>query len=240
MKRSAPVKLNFFWASMAAASVCALIVLWIVLKNIPDESFGHWPRLLLVVMLGIFVVASLATTEIIPWRSRSFREWRRPKVLGSVVLLLMGGVAFVTGLANVFAPPVATEETGKKILGTVESVNSKLAEAGVAAGQSSLIEQHIAGLWGEPGCQVTYELTLNKGLLTVNSVRSVTGQSPLHMALEAQPGRSGHLVASVLSPTEERGEQHEFVYRAAGDREFLAWMIKKRDLSLALDRCYQQ
>lgn len=237
MRRNAPVSLTIFWGSVAATAVCSSVVLWTILGNVSDDAVGKLPRILIILLLGIFITASLATTEIFPWHSRRFREWQRPKVLGSVVLLLLGSVAFIAGVAAVFAPPNATEATASKTLKTVAQVQEHLIEAGITRGKNSLVEQHIDGLWGEPGCQVTYAVVLNNGLLTIASDNSVKGQNPFRIELETEPGRADRLVASVVMPLDERGDQHEFTYQVVGAREFLSWVIKKREVSLKLDRC---
>jgi hypothetical protein len=210
--------------------VCAATLVVLALRGVPTEEFGYAPHLLILLVVAIFVVASLAITEIIPWHSRSLREWSRPKVLGSFVGLVMGALGLAAGLTPIFNPPAATEKT-------VEEVRKRLEDAGITRGAASLVEAHIAGTWGEPGCQVTYDLALDRGLLTVASRKSVAGQSPLKMELQAEPGRGSRLVTSVVLPLNERGDQHEFLYEQTGAREFLTWVIKKREISLKLDRC---
>lgn len=225
-----PLNKAAFFGSIGLTLACAATLVVMALRGIPTEEFGYAPHLLIVLVVAIFVVASLAITEIIPWHSRSLREWSRPKVLGSFIGLIMGALGLAAGLTPIFNPPAATEKT-------VEEVRKRLEDAGIARGPASLVETHIAGTWGEPGCQVTYDLALGKGLLTVESRKSVAGQSPLKLELQAEPGTGSRLVTSVVMPLAERGDQHEFLYEHAGAREFLTWVIKKREISLKLDRC---
>jgi hypothetical protein len=225
-----PVSKLLFFGSLGITFVCVLTLFGLALRGVPTTEGGYGPHLLIVLAFSIFVTASLAITEIIPWGSRSLRDWQRPKVLGSFVGLIMGGLGLAVGLKPLFDPPAATEKT-------VEEVRKRLEEAGVGSGKAALIEQHINGIWGEPGCQVTYGIGLDKGLLTIESQRSVAGQSPLRLELQAEPGRSHRLVASVALPLQYRGDQHEFLYERAGTRDFLIWVIKKRESSLKLDRC---
>jgi hypothetical protein len=207
-----PVSKLLFFGSLGITFVCVLTLFGLALRGVPTTEGGYGPHLLIVLAFSIFVTASLAITEIIPWGSRSLRDWQRPKVLGSFVGLIMGGLGLAVGLKPLFDPPV-------------EEVRKRLEEAGVGSGKAALIEQHINGIWGEPGCQVTYGIGLDKGLLTIESQRSVAGQSPLRLELQAEPGRSHRLVASVALPLQYRGDQHEFLYERAGTR------------SLKLDRC---
>jgi hypothetical protein len=229
-KPQKPLSKPLFYGGIGVTLVCAITLVVIALRGVPADSFGYGPHLLILLAVAIFVVASLAITEIIPWRSRSLRDWQRPKVMGSFVGLVMGAVGLAAGLTPLFNPPAATEKT-------VEDVRQRLEDAGITRGEASLIERNIVGMWGEPGCKVTYEMALDIGLLTIVSRKSVPGQSPLRLELQAEPGTGGRMVASVLMPLSERGDLHEFRYQQTGTREFLTWVIKKREISLQLDRC---
>jgi hypothetical protein len=225
-----PLGKAFFVGSVTIAVTSAATLIALALRGVPTDEFGYAPHLLVILVVAIFVIASLAITEIIPWHSRSLRDWSRPKVLGSFVGLIMGALGLAAGVTPIFNPPAATEES-------LQAVRKQLEAGGITRGVASLVEAHIAGIWGEPGCQVTYNFALDKGLLTVTSIKSVTGQSPLMLELQAEPGVGGRLVSSVLMPLPQRGDQHEFLYEKAGAREFLTWVIKKREISLKLDRC---
>ena len=225
-----PLSKLLFYASIAVTLACTAAFITLALRGVPTEDFGYAPHLLILLVLAIFVVASLAITEIIPWRSRNLRDWQRPKVLGSFVGLTLGALGLVAGLTPIFNPPAATEKT-------VQQISSQLQEAGVTRGATSLVERHINGIWGEPDCKVTYAVALDKGLLIIESRQSLAGQTPLKMELQAEPGIGSRLVTSVVWPRNERGEQHEFLYQQSGAREFLTWVIKKREISLQLDRC---
>ena len=240
-----PVSRPLFYGSIGVTLACTAALITLALRGVPTEDFGYAPHLLILLVVAIFVVASLAITEIIPWRSRSLRDWQRPKVLGSFVGLIMGALGLAAGLTPIFNPPAATEKTVEEVRKrteatgkTVDEVHKRLEEAGVTRGATSLVERHINGTWGEPGCLVTYDLALDKGLLTVGSRQSVAGQRPLKMELQAEPGMGSRLVTSVVLPLNERGDQHEFLYQQAGAREFLTWVAKKREVSLRLDRCH--
>lgn len=225
-----PVSRLKFVLAVGITLATSLALLVQGLRGVPTEEFGYFPHLLIVLVVAISVVASLAVTSIIPWHSRSLREWARPKVLGSFIALIMGSLALAAGLVPLFNPPAATEKT-------VSDINRRLEEAGVAAGEGSLIERAIAGRWGEPGCAVTYDIRQTQGHLSITSHRSVAGQRPLHLELQTEPGRGSRLVASVIHPLDQRGEQHEFVYERAGPQAFLTWARKKHEISLKLDHC---
>lgn len=229
-KPQRPVSKPVFFVSICITLACALTFIVLALRGMSTDEFGYAPHLAILLAIALFVTASLAITEIIPWRSRSLRDWQRPKVLGSFVGLIMGAVGLAVSLPPLFSPPAATEKT-------LADVQQRLKDAGITRGEASLVERHINGTWGEPGCLVTYDVALGNGLLTVVSRKSVAGQSPLHMEMAAEQGTGARLVTSVILPLQERGDAHEFIYEQAGSREFLRWLIKKREISLKLDRC---
>lgn len=225
-----PLSKTAFFASICITVFCAGALVLLALRGVPTDHFGYAPHLLVLLAVAISVVASLAITEIIPWHSRSVREWSRPKVLGSFVGLIMGALGLAAGLIPIFNPPAATEKT-------VEELRKRLEDAGITRGVESRVETRIGGLWGEPGCVVTYQMSLHEGLLTVVSKKSAPGQSPLKMELQTEPGMGNRMVSSVVLPLSERGDQHEFLLEQTGKREFLTWVIKKREIALKLDRC---
>ena len=225
-----PLHRAVFFGSIAITIACALTLIGVALRGLPTDEFGYVPHVLIVLVIAIFVTASLAITEIIPWGSNSLRDWQRPKVLGSFVGLIMGALGLAAGLTPLFNPPAATEKT-------LADVQRRLQDAGIAKGDASLVERGIPGTWGEPGCAVTYAIELGKGLLKITSAASLQGQSPLHMEFAAEPGAGSRLLASVIFPLQERGDAHVFVYEQSGTREFLRWEIRKREVSLKLDRC---
>jgi hypothetical protein len=225
---------------MALTGLCLALVTWIVIGNVPVRTFGILPRVLVIVLLITFAAASLATTEVIPWGSRSWTEWRRPKVLGTVVYLLLGAAGFIAGVANIFNPPVADQATQITIRNQVAKIGDdtdvlvasqgNIAEA-VGIGRSSLIRENIVGIWGEAGCAVTYQFTLTDRALRMTSRRSVPGMS----AYEAEytinaegdrPGGNGDRI-SVMETREERGWSPgynvTFTYRSNGRSKTLFW-----------------
>jgi len=226
-----------FWVSLGLTGVCAGTYIWLIVSSVPTDRFGWWPRVLLLVTLAVSVLASLAVTQVIPWGSRSWRDWRRPKVLGAFVGLIVGLVGVASSVSNVFAPPAATQDDVQAATTAVQRVDERLQTAGVTEGPSSAIERALPGTWGEPGCTVTYRFALAPGLLTIESVRSVPGQVPLKLELQPEPGRVARLVATTVTPLAERGEQHEFVLDAASSGRFLNWSVRKREVVLRLDRC---
>lgn len=233
---------------MALTGLCLAAVVWMVIGNVPVSTFGFWPRALVVILLVAFAAASLATTEVIPWRSRSWTEWRRPKVLGTVIYLLLGAAGFIAGVGNIFNPPTADQATQIAIRNEVGEIGNdtdlltagqeNIAEA-MGVGRPSLIRQNISRIWGEAGCAITYRLSLDDRALRMTSLRSAPGMS----AYEAEytvnaegdrPGRNGDRI-SVMETREERGwfpgYDVTFTYRSNGRSKTLFWDHRKMNVN---------
>lgn len=226
-----PLRTLLFFGCIGIALACTISLIVLALRAVPTDKFGFVPHLLILLEVAIFIVASLAITESVPWRSRSLRDWLRPKVLASFISLLISGLCLTAALTPIFNPPAATEET-------VEEVRRRLEEGGVTRGAASLVERHINGTWGEPGCQVTYEVALDQGLLTVLPLAS-RDRMPLDWA------RTQNSLGNALRTLGEREsgtarlEEAVQALRAAlqeqtRERDPLRWATTQKNLGNAL------
>lgn len=131
--------MRLFWASMVATAGFLLVVVWFAV--IEPDSMEVWQRVVMLAALGIFIAASLATAKIIPWTSRSLDDWRKPDVLGTVVLLLLGGAGFVTGVSTIFADEPAKEQTARAIGSKADRLLQGQAEIRKAIGDKTPSEK---------------------------------------------------------------------------------------------------
>jgi len=204
---------------MVLTGICVTIIVWVVVKNVPIANFGVLPRVLVVVLLVLFVIASFATTEVIPWHSRSWIEWRRPKVLGHIVYLLLGAAGFIGGVANIFGEPLASRKD-------VQALSDKF-----GIGRASLVREHIGGLWGRPGCKVTYRATLRYPVLSFVSEKDPPGVDHFvgEYTITGDQDRvaAGGEPESVMETREVKGVSPgysvAFIYRTNGRSETLFW-----------------
>ncbi len=235
-----------FTISIALTAICVAVIVWMMVGGVDmaklgDWPFPHWPRVFVVVLLAIFLIASLATTEVIPWRSRSWEEWRKPNVLGTLVYMILGGVGFVVGINGIFNPPAAEQATLLETRANTE----RIAEA-VGAGKDSLIRQKIDGVWGRPGCETTYRFALEGQAVKVTSLKSPPGAKPYNPEYSVTVDRdliaSGGERGSVIEANETVGFWPgfgvTFRYSTDGSSERLVWDHKQMStLPLELVRC---
>ncbi len=256
-RRQPPVKPALFWASMALTGICVAAIVWLVFGGVPVRDFGIWPRVLVLALLALFAVASLASTEVIPWGSRSWAEWRRPKVLGTIVYLLLGAAGFIAGVANIFNPPLADQATQLAIRNEVGEIGNdtdvliagqgNIAEA-MGIGRISLVRENIRGVWGEAGCAVTYRFGLNDRSLVMSSLRDEPGMAPFReeytiLADTDRAGPSGERL-SIMDTTEvggaHDGQSVTFTYGGNGSSAWLEWKHRSQGINAQrLVRCHE-
>lgn len=250
-----PVSRRFFWLATILTAACVVTILWLTIGKVPITNFGFGPRILLILILLISIIASLASTEIIPWRSRSFADWRQPKVLGIMANLVLAAVSAVAGLASAFDPPQAEQETLLETKAAVDATRLdasairkgqvQIADA-VGVGEQSLILRKISGTWGEVGCAVTYRFVLAERALKISSLKSEAGMQPYNPEYSITADRneiapSGERT-STLETVEAKGFWPgfavQFRYATDGSNERLVWNHRKMStVPLELVRC---
>jgi hypothetical protein len=233
---------------MAVTGICIAIIVWLAIGNVPEGAFAVPSRILVLVLLAIFVVASLATTEVIPWRSQSWLEWRRPKVLGTVIYLLLGAASFVAGIAAVLNPPAAEQATLVAVGGDVAKLGAgvdrlQTSVAGISdairPGKTPLIVSGINGVWGEDDCTVTYRLAVHDRSLQMRSVRDRPGMKPYEAeytinAASDRIGQQGERL-SIMDVREEQGwfpgYAVTFTYLTNSNSKTLIWDHRKMNVN---------
>jgi hypothetical protein len=169
--------------------------------------------------------------------------------------MVLGGTSFAAGLSNIFNPPgalqttlIETQKTGdavKRDTGALITGQAKIQEA-VGVGAPSLIRQKIAGVWGRPGCAVTYDFALDDRALTVRSVKSTAGMKRYDPEFSVVADRNNLAAngerSSIMETTESvgfwPGFAVQFQYYTDGSTERLVWDHKKMaTMPLELVRC---
>lgn len=224
----------FFWLSMTITAICVAAIAAISVGQIPTSEVSLWQRLILLLVLIIFLIASLATTEIIPWSSRSWGEWRKPRVLGTIIYLALGATGFVAGVAGLFSPEGADKATQDKIA------------VALGVGEPTLVVQNINGVWGERGCSVTYTFEFKERYLKVTSLKDAPSMPPFAAEYSWRSDANEHSAigpsSSTMHTIETKGYWPKypvtFRYETDGSTERLIWTHEKRsELPLELVRC---
>ncbi len=99
-----------FWFAVLLELPLLVVLTLFALGVLPADAFDAWRTPIVIVMLLLFVVAALASEEVIPWTERSWARWRSPRVVGALTGMVFQAFSLVALVAQLFDPP-ATEET---------------------------------------------------------------------------------------------------------------------------------
>jgi hypothetical protein len=224
--RQPPMRRAVFIFSVLALVLVLIVTVAVVANTALQGSIGPAGLLALLIFGGVALVASLATTEVIPWGARTLDHWLQPKVLGAL------GMATIVATGALFS-----------LLPLLQS----RADAGTE--QPSLIVQHIAGRWGRDGCARVYDIRLNQGSLTIDFAGDPAAELPPRQFEFSQKGdsdaaRIGGVRRSTMVTEERRGYfpgyAAEFTLETNGNRasDRLIWEHRGMfAMPLRLDRC---
>lgn len=244
----------FLLLASAVLLVCFAVIVWLLIEKIDFARFGYWPRVMVLVLFFVSLFASLGATEVLPIGSRKIEDWLKLKVLGASVLTVIAAISFVVGLIPLFDPPAATEQTARAILDVAtktqedaeatrevtEGISAALTEAGLVARDRQVLAGLVGGVWGEPGCEVTFRLELTSDELSMRSINAPDGVPPLNSIGEIDAIRGSTVKTTTRFPIEYRGNSVEFTYVSSGTLETLIWNDRSRDHSVTLDRCNRE
>lgn len=239
-----------FFISASVVLVTGSVLFWLIIGNVVTSDVGIGARITLILTMLAALIAALATTKVIPIRSRNFEDWRKPHVVGQVALIIYTTLGIVVGLTPLVSPPPATEATAveardaamaaeteaKEARIASEGIKEALSDAGVISGTPTIIEENISGVWGEDDCSVTYRFSLKGQKLGVESLKSPIGLAPIETSGTVESVTGTVLKSTTYLPLKDRGKSVEFQY-FAGAIEQLVWRDKTRPTSLTLDRC---
>jgi len=240
-----PVSSALFWLSMGVTAICVAAVMWMVIANVPTDKLGTWPRALIVILFAISVISSLLITEVLPWKTNSWAEWRKPKVLGAIIGLIIASAGLSAGVSPLFASAVASDAGQTRIEGKVDSIANE-----IGLGDVSKLLKHIGGRWGEPNCEVVRQFDVKDHAISVSTVNVPPGMARLDWSFtwDSDNGaanslrRGGGMKESTLTTTERKGlsigQTVIFRYRWDGVNEVLVWDGQTDEQpALELHRC---
>jgi hypothetical protein len=232
--RQRPMRRAVFLGSIIALVLVLIVTVAVVVNTALQGSIGPGGLFALLMFGGVALVASLATTEVIPWGARTLDHWLQPKVLGAL------GMAMIIATGALFSLlPLLQTRTAPVV------IEQRAAEAP----QPSLIVQHIAGRWGRDGCARVYAIALNQGSLTIEFAGdSAAGMPPRDFEFsrkgDSDAARIGGVQRSTMVTEEVRGffpgYAAEFTLETNGNRasDRLIWEHRGMFAApLRLERC---
>lgn len=178
-----------------------IIVRWLAARQ------PTWFEITVLAALTVFVIAlALVANKAIPTNSRNFEDWRRPAVLGSLLVTIV-----LTGLG----PPLA-----------FATFLGREPEVAPPAAKPAAILSLIEGRWGEdPACELVWDIAIienaGKRAIEAEMVVRPNGTEPWTLLAEITAVDDLSMTVSGLEPASARGSTAIFTLNPATQR--LGW-----------------
>lgn len=215
-------------------------------------SFGRlrldgWRITICIFVLLVTSVGSLATTNVIPWRSRRPADWLRAKTLGTAIYALMVGMLSATAMIQLVDPDEPPEELTQTRTHALRAASNSdrilrgLTDANLISGPGTSMDAHLPGVWGERGCRVTYSVSVDRDVVVMKSLESELGMAPFTQTLRLAPARpnggNGMTAMAEILDGPEAGSSVAIGYERFGKVERLVRDQKTPQRVTYLDRC---
>lgn len=220
------------WAVIGVAAISAGIFAWLIFDTVFEKRSSPLAIPFLAVVAVGAVVATLITSRDTPVRGMPLSSWLEPKAIAAVFLAIVAGFSAVSLGLTVIEPRGAVESKPRAI----ETKVDRLLERTPEAPPPARIREKIVGVWGEPGCAVTYRFSLKDKALTIDGERRPAGAPPWRL-VATETGSEGDVLHAVgEAPAEAKGDAVTFTY-SVGGVERLTWDDQSGSVPLELDRC---
>lgn len=244
------------WWLYATFALGSLGLSYLIVKTALEKGISNLDR-------GVLLLIGMAALLAFCFSSGIFGRKKRTRSVGDdgeapiSLMLIFFNVAGVLGTAvSLTAPRPAVEsksgviEEGiNKLIGKAEQIDQTtqitqrdtaiirkgLEANGLIGKAGSRIRKKIAGIWGETGCRVTYNFTLNSDSLSVRSVQSEPGMADYQGKGSVVQEENDRMIT--IANDTNAGTAAEFEYRTDGVSEWLVWRDRSVDVGQELVRC---
>lgn len=227
------------WVALLVAAGCALALAFLVTSSAIEMGKGPWVALFLFVLGALAAFTALFATESAPWDARHWTAWLKPRPIAFIFLAIFAGFGTMTNALALFEPRPAVESAPGAIETTVNAIETTAKEIREAvrpkAQEPPRIARKLPGVWGEPGCAVTYRFGVTGEALTIETVLRPPNTSPWR-GVATIVSKDGD-VMQVRMEQPDRGAAVTFTYLTNGVTERLRWHDQSRPVPLDLDRC---
>ncbi len=237
----------WFAASVTSCVVAVGMIAYGYMFSFDRLRFGGWRIAICIFVLLVTSVGSLATTELIPWKSRDRKDWLCASALGAVVYALMVGMLSATAMIQLVDPDDPPEELVQARSNAVRAASNSdrilrgLTDANLLSAPASGIGPRLTGTWGERGCSVTYYLDVERDVVVMKSARSEPGMPAFSQTLRLAPARpngsNGMTSMAEILDGPDVGSSVAITYERFGRVERLIRDQKTPQRVTYLDRC---
>jgi hypothetical protein len=222
------------FAAAAFAAVWAAILVFLVVSTALEAGKGPFAALVVVTIGVVGAVTTFLVAEGVPHNARHWTAWLQRRPMSSLFVALYAGFGAMTATLALLEPraasesqPGALEKIGREILSEVESRPKP----------APRVLQHIAGLWGEEECAVTFRFSVRGDALIVDAERRPAASRPYHLVATITSARGDVLEVRGEEPVEARGAAATFTYSSNGAVDTLNWDDQVSPHSSELRRC---
>lgn len=222
------------WLALTVAAACALSLVFLILSSAVETGKGLWAAFFVLIIGGIGAIAGLFATEGAPLDARHWTAWLQPRPISFLFLAIFGSAGFMLDVLSIFEPRPAVESQPGAI---EQGVNEIRVAVAPKATELPRIRLKLSGIWGEPGCAVTYRFAIRERALIVDSVRRPAGTPPHHLVATIVREHGDVMNITGEEPATARGKATTFTYVTNGVIERLTWDDETTPVPLELDRC---
>ncbi|MCJ2189271.1 hypothetical protein [Novosphingobium beihaiensis] len=252
-EKQRPLSPKLFWICAALTLVYLGVIFWRSIGGTPLETFsmegaageavGIWPRVFLIGLAVLFLIAALATSEIIPPKGAwTWAHLRRPKVLSQIVFQLLSAAGFVVGIGNIFNT-AADQKTAEAIKAQTDVLVTTSANTATKLDDLDSwlrtrfpddppVLSEIGGRWGDlkPACEVIWNISIVRrgedAALIAETVKIPAGVKPYRFVGSITKADPDTLYVEGVEPEAALGSAAHFTFNAATQR--LSWDDRAR------------
>lgn len=220
--------------ALAVAAGCALALAFLVGSTALDKDAGPWAKAFLFLLGVIAVLAALFASSDAPVGARRWTAWLKARPIALIFVAIFAAFGVMTDALSLLAPRPAVESAPGAIEAGINEIRKAVRPK---AAEPPRIRLKLPGVWGEPGCAVTYRFAIRDRALIVDSVRRPAGAPPHHLVATIIGAGGDVMNVAGEEPAAARGTAATFTYATNGVTERLMWDDQVRPVPLELDRC---
>jgi len=221
------------WTVIGLAAIAAGVFAWLIFDTVFEKRSSPLAIPFLALIAIGAVIATLITGRDTPVRGMPLSSWLEPKAIASVFLAIVAGFSAVSLGLTVIEPRSAVESRPLAIESKVDTLLKRTPTAPPPA----RIREKIGGLWGEPGCAVTYRFTLRDKALIVDGERRPAGEAPWTLVATVTSAEGDVVNVVGEQPARAKGSAAAFTYVTNGVTERLVWDDQGDEVPVELERC---
>lgn len=222
------------WVVIATALTASVTVVSLIVGVAVDKEVTVAARVGLALFGCMALAAGLIDAGLFDTHRRSIRGLMRPQALSGIALAILTAFGALTDAVSLLSPRPVVESEPLKIERQLQTLVDH-AEGKTTTPSMALAK--IPGVWGEPGCGVTFRFAVEGKALNVTAEKLPPGAAPYQLIAVIDHVEHMSIVVHGEHPAEARGRAASFTLASIGGLERLVWDDKSLPTPVELDRC---